>query len=89
LNPLSHRMEQRKRQKKYMIVSKLRLKEEKLTNFFEELDHEYETRKTDREVDKNIDTAKRLITTSRLGETLEIQERRSNKKRKTEENVRS
>ncbi|CAI2176655.1 19228_t:CDS:2, partial [Funneliformis geosporum] len=61
-----------------------------IREFFEELDHEYEIRKTDREVYKSVDTAKVLITkkaTARLGEALEIQERRSNKKRKTKGNV--
>ncbi|PKC54796.1 hypothetical protein RhiirA1_429788, partial [Rhizophagus irregularis] len=58
--------------------------------FFEQLDHEFDIRKTDREVHKNVHIAKVLIAekaTTRLGETLDIQEQRSNKKRKIEENA--
>ncbi|CAG8614062.1 11431_t:CDS:2, partial [Acaulospora morrowiae] len=75
-SPIVHNGAKRKAKKIFNNI-KDTFERREIDEFFEELDHEFDIRKTDREVHKNVDTAK----------TLGIQEQRSNKKRKTEGNT--
>ncbi|CAG8614692.1 3883_t:CDS:2, partial [Diversispora eburnea] len=59
-----------------------------ILDFFEDIDHEFDVKQNNRELHKNVETAKVLIAkkaTTRIEEALEIQQ--INKKRKMEENI--